>query len=428
LSARTERHDARHLPIDTFRVSVVGTTATTDALDRVTVGTASDNDLVLEDRGVSRYHLELERTPQGIEVRDLGSTNGTRIGAVTVMQARVPPGAELLVGSTTLRVDAGGRTDAPMHPEPKLGGIVGSAPAMRRLMAKVERAAQSDVAVLLTGESGTGKERIARALHELGPRRGGPFVTVDCGALAPTLVASELFGHEPGAFTGAQKRHLGAFERAEGGTIFLDEIGELPESLQPNLLGVLERRRFRRLGGQSEVAVDVRVVSATHRDVRRAVNQGRFRLDLYYRLAVVTLQVPPLRERVEDVPVLAAHFLRELGWEHPEKLLRGPTLRALERHHWPGNVRELRNFVEATVAMGEAPPLQDVAPAGDEDPIASLLGLTYKEARATLLGRFEARYLEALLERAEGNVSKASRMAKMDRGHLTDLLRRHGLK
>src|SRR5262249_43794023 len=281
-------------------------------------------------------------------------------------------------------------------------------PVMRRLLLSIERAAQSDAAVLLIGESGTGKEVIARALHDLGPRAKKPFVTVDCGALSPTLVASELFGHERGAFTGADRQHIGAFERASGGTLFLDEIGELPGALQANLLGVLERRRFRRLGGKQEISVDVRIVSATHRDLRAEVNSGTFRLDLYYRLAVVVMKVPPLRERADDVPLLVEHFLRECGHDGPVGALISPAaMHALMHHHWPGNVRELRNLIEATVAMGEAPPLDGgpAAPAGR----AGVADLPYKEARAQVLHDFEASYLRALLERTQGNVSQAPR-------------------
>jgi DNA-binding NtrC family response regulator len=300
---------------------------------------------------------------------------------------------------------------------------------MRRLMAQLGRAAGRDVSVLLVGESGTGKELCARALHDLGPRRDKPFVTLDCGALSPTLIASELFGHEKGAFTGADRVHVGAFEQAHGGTLFLDEIGELPPALQATMLGVLERGRFKRLGGRSEIAVDVRVVSATHRDLRAEVNAGSFRLDLYYRLAVVCLQVPPLRDRPEDVPLLVEHFLREAGHDGPvEEVMTPEILQSWLEHRWPGNVRELRNLVEATLAMGEPPPLGDSPAAAGEDPFLALLPLGYKQARAQLLHQFEARYLDHLLARAGGNVSKAAREARMDRSHLIDLLSRHGKK
>jgi DNA-binding NtrC family response regulator len=428
---RTIPYGSAGLPIRTLAVEIVeGTDAGQARMadsDTMTVGSAEGNDLVLGDATVSRYHLELQRRPDGILVVDAGSLNGTFVGAVRVERALVPPGTTLRLGKTMLRVGDGQNVTLELHKSEALAGLRGRAPVMRRLLLSVERAAQSDAAVLLVGESGTGKEVIARALHDLGPRAKGPFVTVDCGALSPTLVASELFGHERGAFTGADRQHLGAFERAGGGTIFLDEIGELPGALQANLLGVLERRRFRRLGGKQEISIDVRVISATHRDLRAEVNSGTFRLDLYYRLAVVVMKVPPLRERADDVPLLVEHFLRECGHAGPVGELISPAaMHALMHHHWPGNVRELRNLIEATVAMGEAPPLDGVppAPSGSSD----VADLPYKEARAQVLHDFEARYLRVLLERTQGNVSQAAREARMDRSHLIDLLQRHKLK
>ena len=430
---RTERRTTRGLGITRVAAHVVagpdlGVRAEGD--ERLTLGSASGNDLVLGDRTISRYHLELRRVPEGIEVLDLESTNGTHVGEVRLSRGIVPPGTTLSLGDTRVIVSDGEALELPLSAGESLAGLRGSSDVMRRLFAKIERAAASDVAVLLVGESGSGKERVARALHELGPRAARPFVTVDCGALAPTLVASELFGHEIGAFTGASHRHVGAFERANGGTLFLDEIGELPDALQPTLLGVLERRRFRRLGGKDELSVDVRVVSATHRDVRGDVNRGRFRLDLFYRLAVVTLEIPALRERLDDLPLLVRGFLAELGADDAARtLLSTPALEAMQRHHWPGNVRELRNFVEATIAMGEAPPLHAmVSDDAQNDPFAAVLDLPWKDARATIADQLERRYLERLLERAKGNVSEAARLARMDRGHLTDLLRRHQLK
>jgi DNA-binding NtrC family response regulator len=426
---RTLPYGSAGLPIRTLAVEILegadaGAARMADS-DTLTVGTAEGNDLVLADPTVSRYHLELVRRPDGILVADAGSLNGTFVGPVRVERAMVPPGTQLRLGKTTLRVGDGQNVTLELHRSEALSGLYGRTPVMRRLLLSVERAAQSDAAVLLVGESGTGKEVIARALHDLGPRAKRPFVTVDCGALAPTLVASELFGHERGAFTGADRQHVGAFERASGGTLFLDEIGELPGALQANLLGVLERRRFRRLGGTQEISVDVRIVSATHRDLRAEVNAGSFRLDLYYRLAVVVMKVPPLRERADDVPLLVEHFLRECGHDGPIGALISPAaMHALLQHHWPGNVRELRNLIEATVAMGEAPPL-DGAPAG---PRAADVHLPYKDARAQVLREFEERYLRALLERTHGNVSQAAREARMDRSHLIDLLGRHKFK
>ncbi|MBK7865273.1 MAG: sigma 54-dependent Fis family transcriptional regulator [Archangiaceae bacterium] len=396
--------------------------------ERITVGTAADNELVLTDPSVSRYHLELSRDGDRVRVRDVGSTNGTQAGAVELDTGTVPAGTRLTLGRTTLEVTDGQTVTVELHPGESLGPLKGRSEVMRRLMTKVAKVAKSDVAVLLSGESGTGKELLARALHEQSPRAKAPFVTVDCGSLAPGLVASELFGHEKGAFTGAERRHVGAFERAQGGTVFLDEIGELPQALQSTLLGAVERKSFRRVGGAEQVEVDVRIVSATHRDLRAEVNASTFRLDLFYRLAVVKLEVPPLRERAEDVPLLVEHFLREAGHGGPvEELVSDRAMESLQKHYWPGNVRELRNLVEATLAMGEAPALES-GQQGRPSPAAALDERSYKDARADALQAFERAYLGGLIDRAKGNVSEASRLARMDRSHLIELLKKHGLK
>ncbi len=425
------------LPVQSIKAEVLDGPASGETVETeeetLTVGTAKGNHLILEDETVSRFHLELSRQDDGILVQDHGSTNGTWIGELRVERAVVPPGTTVRLGRCRVKVSDGDRISLEVHDEDSLGRLRGATPLMRRLFARVRKAAQSEVPVLMVGESGTGKELIARAIHDGSKRADGPFVVVDCASLTPTLVASELFGHEKGAFTGAHQRHIGAFERAHGGTVFLDEIGELPEQLQPTLLGVLERRRFRRLGARDEVDVDVRLVAATHRDLRAEVNNGSFRLDLYYRLAVVRLAVPALRERPDDIPVLIAQFLAEAGHQGEMDALIPPAAQAaLRRHHWPGNVRELRNYVDAMLAMGEPPELDDLgveAPAGGPGiALSRLLALPYKEARAAVLHEFESHYLPMALERADGNVSKAARDNAMDRSHLMDLLRRHGLR
>jgi DNA-binding NtrC family response regulator len=440
--------DERTVPLSVGRVGVRTLTATvtegpdagraaTARAEGLTIGTADGNDLVLTDPTVSRFHLALTRRADGVLLVDLGSTNGTTSGGVRVERGVLGSNALVRLGRTTVRLGDGAGGDVELLAGDALAGLRGRSAIMRRLMAQVRRAAASDASVLVTGESGTGKELVARALHELGPRRAAPFVTVDCGALAPSLVASELFGHEKGAFTGADRQHAGAFEQAHGGTLFLDEVGELPAALQAALLGVLERRRFRRLGGRAELATDVRVVAATHRELRGEVNAGAFRLDLYYRLAVVVLDLPPLRERPDDVPLLVEHFLRECGHDGPvDELVSPEAVRALQAQRWPGNVRELRNLVEATVAMGELPSARAAvgAAAGASEPDgsvrigAALLALPYKQARAALLARFEAEYLAALLARCEGNVSRAAREAGLHRSHVTSLVQRHQIK
>jgi DNA-binding NtrC family response regulator len=426
------------LPVRKLRLSVVdgpdrGASVTAEG-DRLTVGTAEGNDLRLTDPTVSRFHLELVCVEQGILVVDPGSTNGTRVDSVRLERAVVDPGTALQLGHSRIEVSTAERALIELHPEDTLGQLRGRSPVMRRMMARVKRLARNDVAVLLVGESGTGKELIAEALHEHSERCDRPFVTVDCGALAPSLVASELFGHERGAFTGAEKLHRGAFERASGGTVFLDEVGELPGELQSHLLGVLERRRIRRVGGQEEIDIDVRIVSATNRDLRAAVNAAQFRLDLYYRLAVVCIDVPPLRERDDDVHLLVEHFLRECGYTGPiEQIFPHEVMRRLEAHRWPGNVRELRNIIEATLATGEPIGVPTLRPRASEAPSRPPrpgvdLDRPYKDARAVVVREFEASYLKRLLQRSGGNVTQAAREARMTRSHLFELLRKHGMK
>lgn len=424
------------LPVHTLAVEVVsgpdqGTRS--EAQDELlTIGTAGTNDVVLTDPTVSGFHLELARSPVGVKVTDLQSTNGTWVGSSRLHSATIVPGTVLRLGTTEVRVVDGAGAVVEVFEEDHLDDLFGTTPVMRRLMAQIERVARAAVPVLMLGESGTGKELVARAIHNCSPRAKGPFVTVDCGALAPNLVASELFGHERGAFTGAERQHIGAFERAHGGTIFLDEVGELPADLQPQLLGALERRRFRRVGGRDEVAVDVRVVSATNRDLRAEVNDGSFRMDLYFRLAVVVLRIPALRERFDDLPLLVAHFLRHAGHGGPiADVVSDDMLRKLRTHRWPGNVRELRNWVEATLALGESPELfhatTEVA-SGSFECSSTLWSLSYKDARNTVLDQFERCYFKHLLEGTKNNVAQAARQARMDRSYLIKLLQKHGMR
>jgi len=447
--APTLRHERKGLPVRSLRLDVVegpdaGKRHVAES-DLVTIGTAAGNDLVLTDESVSRYHLEIRQAGGRIQIEDHGSTNGTHVAGMEVDKARVQPGTVIHLGKSRIRIDDGETIEVELFDADRLGPMRGKTPAMRRLMAQINKASRTDAAVLVLGETGTGKEVVAQAIHEASPRAGKPFETVDCGSLLSTLVASELFGHERGAFTGAVDRHVGAFERADGGTIFLDEIGELPPALQATLLGVLERRAFRRVGGSKPISVDVRVVAATNRDLRQEVNQGTFRADLYYRLAVLTFRLPPLRERPEDIPLLIEHFLREAGsTAEIDSVVPREVMLGLKRHRWPGNVRELRNFVEAALAMGEAPPLDnDEGPYGGTTPggtvktssgevvdvrVGDIQGHGYRETRDKVLLMFEQQYLQALIDRTKGNVALAAREANMDRSYLIELLKKHGMK
>jgi DNA-binding NtrC family response regulator len=417
----------------------------------ISLGTAATNTLVLTDPTVSRFHAEVAMRRGRIVVTDPGSTNGTRIGPIVLRggSAELDSGGVLVLGDTRVRIDVLDRDPEGDDFVAPFGDLWSTSPSMKQPLSDLARVAKTDVPVLLQGESGTGKELAARALHDRSARAERPFVTVDCGAIAPQLVASQLFGHERGAFTGADRRRIGAFEQAQRGTVFLDEVGELGPELQAMLLGVLERRRFQRVGGHETVSVDVRVVSATHRDLRAAVNSGAFRLDLYYRLASVRVALPPLRERVDDIQPLIRHFLTELAPGSPssgqgsiplEDLFEHQDLVAMERHAWPGNVRELRNVVAAAIALGRATPLDTfVSPSAMGTPPGSasmppaalddsaLLALDFKAAKREVVERFERRYLEQLLGRVQGNVRAASRESRLERNHLTELLRRHQL-
>jgi two-component system response regulator GlrR len=403
---------------------------------RVIIGTHESADLVLSDHAVSRFHCELELSEGVARVRDSESLNGTRVDGVRVSAAELAPGSVLTLGRTQLRFDeAVGHVRVSMSEREQFGLLVGRSPATRTVFAALERAAGSDATVLLTGETGTGKEATAESIHLESARRDGPFIFVDCGAIPPDLLESELFGHEKGAFTGASSEREGAFEAAHGGTIFLDEIGELGPALQPRLLRALERRHVKRVGATHYRDVDLRVIAATNRDLRAAVNTKAFRADLYYRLAVIEIHLPPLRERREDLPLLVKRLVRGLGAEsRPEAaaLTTDEFLAHLARHTWPGNVRELRNYLERCLAMREPVPLRDLASgaagpggAGDVeiDPRAPL-----KDARERWNHVFEGRYLRAVLDREGDNVSAAARAAGVDRAYFHRLLRRHGLR
>jgi DNA-binding NtrC family response regulator len=396
----------------------------------LTIGFAPGNVLELTDRTVSRFHVEIGVAAGGFVVRDLRSTNGRGSaprGSTRPWWCRGPRCTSGGPSSSWSTRAASRREDDVLHPR-----LLGASEAIRRVRAAVRRLGPSDVSVLIDGETGTGKEVVARALHDASPRREGPFVVVDCGSLPPHLVTSELFGHERGAFTDATARFVGAFERAHGGTLFLDEVGELPLDVQPVLLGALERRRFRRVGGTNEIQVDIRVVAATHRDLRADANTDRFRTDLLFRLAVARVSLPPLRERPEDVEILARHFLRRTTGE---ERLEPAWAEALRARRWPGNVRELRNVVEHLAALGELP-LEDPTAPSVEMPLdadASIelpveADVSYRDARAAAVHAFEAAFLGRLIRECRGNASEAARRASMDRRYLLDLLRKHGLR
>ncbi|MBN9685745.1 MULTISPECIES: sigma-54 interaction domain-containing protein [unclassified Corallococcus] len=409
-----------------------------------------------EESAVTRFHCEMKSEQKGGRARAQDERPGTYVDGVRWRQSRArgrsgstggyPPARDETVAPAPLNRDEAkralrmqvaperGESLAPgTQQQATFGELVATSATARASFERMARAAACDATVLLEGETGTGKSRAALAIHRAGARANAPFLVVDCGALPANLLESELFGHEKGAFTGAIQRRVGAFEEADGGTIFLDEIGELPAELQPKLLRVLENREIRRLGSNTYQPVNVRVIAATHRDLRTEVQEGRFRADLYFRLAVVGIPLPSLRERTEDIPLIVERILAGLG-ATPEQLARLTTpdfLTRLQRAAWPGNVRELRNHLERCLVFQSAlPPTSPdaVNALASTAPRAVDASLTYAESRRRALEAFEHDYVEALLKLHGGKVSQAAAAADMDRVYLYRLLRRHGLK
>lgn len=394
------------------------------SVDRLVVGTHPSCDFVLQDPTASRFHCEIALVSRGYALRDLGSTNGTFVDRLRLGEVIVESDVRLRVGDSLLRLKILGSTvDIPLSTHTRFGPLLGKSPAMRRVFERLAKVAPSDATVLITGESGTGKEVCARAIHEHSRRADKPLVVVDCGALPANLIESELFGHERGAFTGAVKDRIGAFERAQGGTVFLDELGELPLELQTRLLGVLERREIQRVGSTDRRSVDVRVVAATNRDLRREINSGAFREDLFFRLAVVTVEMPPLRERPEDVDVYLDAFVAE----HPDVAFDHDTRRSLRSQPWPGNVRELRNALERAAALGE---VELHEPAGTLPQVGAEVdpSIPFKVGKAELVDTYERSYVTALMRDHDQNITQAARAAQIDRVYLLRLLDKFGLR
>jgi len=396
------------------------------AAERMVIGADPRADVVIDDPAMSRFHCEIAIRDGLAIVRDLGSRNGTCVDRVPVIEAPLHDGALLHVGRTELRFDRGTRDVAiPLANRERFGRLCGRSIPMRAAFAQLEAAAASSATtVLLQGESGTGKDLAAESIHHESGRRDGPFVVVDCGAIPAQLLEAELFGYERGAFTGADATRIGAFESANGGTLMLDEIGELALDLQPKLLRVIDRREIQRLGSTQRMPVDVRVVAATNRNLKTEVNARRFRSDLYYRIAVLVVTMPPLRERASDIPMIVDALLGDLGARDTAigQALTTTLLPELLRHTWPGNIRELRNYVETCVVRGEP------APTATADPLAIDVGLPLRVVREQWSRALERRYLEQLLVVHGGNVSAAARAAGVDRVHLHRLLTRNGLR
>jgi len=396
------------------------------------IGTAPGCHFQLTDRTVSRIHCEVRVTREGVRVTDRSSTNGTSVDGVRVYEAELLAGSVLRLGGTSLRVEvAASALTVPLAPIDSFGPLIGSSPEMRAIYALIPAVAKAQSTTLILGETGTGKELVAAAIHGASARASGPFVVLDCGSVAPGVIESDLFGHVRGAFTGALSDRPGLFEAANGGTIFLDEVSELPLSLQPRLLRVLENREVRRMGANRTTSVDVQVIAAANRSLAECVNQGIFREDLFYRLSVVEVALPPLRARGDDIVALARHFWKRFA--PPEISMPEGFEGVLRQRSWPGNVRELRNFVERSAKIGwansETSATLSGAGAAASGPLAGLFHLAsgdrpLQEARKEWNERFEAVYANALLEKTRGNVTQAAELAGVNRRSFQRMLAR----
>lgn len=399
------------------------------------MGSADDCDIIVRDGEVSRLHASLEVTNDGAWVRDLGSRNGTFVNGVRVREAQVPDGGCIHLGATDLWLFYNqNAAELDLWPFERFGPLWGRSTAMRELFAQLYRVAQLPSTVLVLGETGTGKELVAKAIHEASPRVEKPFVVVDCGALAESLLEVELFGNAKGAYTGAMGARAGAIESADGGTVFLDEVGEMPLSMQPKLLRALESRMVRRVGETQYRSVNVRFIAATHRDLASMVNLGTFREDLYFRLSVVPLTVPPLRDRLDDIPLLVEKLLPPGA----QGVVTPDLLREMRQRPWAGNVRELRNFVERALALGArgalhlagarrdekgaslAPPAEGALPGVNADE-------PFKLIRDRWLDHLERDYLRSMMERYKRDTSAIAHASGLDRSYVYRLMRKHEL-
>jgi len=416
----------------------------------VTLGSFEENDIVVEDDTVSRNHCKVLQEDDAYLIKDLGSTNGTFVNGVRIKEAYLQPGCLVRLGNSELIFHPLDEQIAVVpSTKERFGDIIGSNVKMREIFGILEKLAPTNATVVIEGETGTGKEVVAQTIHKMSHRAKKPFVVFDCGAVPESLIESELFGHEKGSFTGAIMTRQGLFELAQGGTIFLDELGELSLELQPKLLRVLEQREVRRVGSAKSIPIDVRVIAATNRNLEEEVKAGRFREDLFYRLSVVRLFLPPLRDRIEDLPPLVKHFLKTSSFNRDRSgnlKLRSISREALDsmtRYEWPGNIRELLNIVERACSLAdgdciEKHDLPEYISGVSDEPIigpnetervdpSELVEKTFKSAKEEWLSAFEKDYIVTLLAKNGGNISHAAREADIDRKYFRKLMKKYDI-
>ncbi len=434
----------------------------------ITIGSLDDNNLVIKDDTVSRYHAQIIQEDDAYIIHDLESTNGTWVNQVRIKEAYLTEGCALRFGSAEFIFQPLDEEVAVVPSnEEKFGDIIGGNVKMREIYGILEKIAPTNATVVIEGETGTGKEVIAHTLHKMSMRAKKPFVVFDCGAVPESLIESELFGHEKGSFTGAIMSRQGLFELAQGGTIFLDELGELSLELQPKLLRVLEQREVRRVGAPKPIPVDVRVIAATNRKLEEEVRNNRFREDLFYRLSVVRLFLPPLRDRIDDLPLLVKHFLKNSSFNRDAnanlklRSISREALRAMTLYTWPGNVRELLNVVERACSLADGDCIEltdlpehiarciesapdsaslpavsprDALPSAKDEhqtidirPTKDFSNMTFKEAKEEWLASFEGDYIRTLLEKNGCNISQASRGSGIDRKYFRKLMKKYGI-
>jgi DNA-binding NtrC family response regulator len=401
-------------------------------VDPIIVGRDDGAQIVVADPEVSAFHCELRGTNEGVLVKDLGSTNGTFIGALRVREVVITAPVDLTIGQSKVQVVPSARHRVDVGFADRFGPLVGSSPKMRRVFGVLERVANTPLSVLILGETGTGKEVVAKALHDASDRKSGPFVVVDCGSIPPTLAESILFGHEKGSFTGATERRKGALAEADGGTLFFDELGELPIELQPKLLRALAERQVKRVGGSQFEPMDVRVVAATRRDLGVEMNAGRFRSDLFFRIAQVKVELPALRERLGDLPMLVEEICAKAGRSAHAPTVLAWIERRLGAHDWPGNVRELVNVASVAATLADTPEAIDdvltLVRADGGDPASVREAATaFSEAKRSAVAGFEREYFSSLARAAKGNVSEMARQSGMERHHVRAYLRKYGI-